>query len=276
MIIHTQKETFKYSNSFVDFHWYIGDSHLHTHYYYELFVIIEGDFEHQYLNKTTKLHKGDIVLITPKNPHYLSTKNKNSLHANFSITEKAFVEITKKLSENAFNYLVGNSGTPTTISEEQLKTIVSLINAPSSSDKNYSQNNLDFYYSSIISLLLGIMYLNENNDTIKESFPKWLKDFIIKIQNPEIFCLPISQIYELSNYSQSRFISLFTQYVGKTPIKYITDLKINYAKNLLLKTNFSLIYISNELGFSSLSYFITLFKKNTGMTPYMYRKKYYI
>lgn len=56
----------------------------------------------------------------------------------------------------------------------------------------------------------------------------------------------------------------------------ITKLKIDYAKTLLIKTNYSLLDISNMLGYSSYSHFITLFKKYTKYTPHDYRKVYYI
>ena len=46
----------------------------------------------------------------------------------------------------------------------------------------------------------------------------------------------------------------------------ITKLKIDYAKTLLIKTNYSLLDISNMLGYSSYSHFITLFKKYTKYT----------
>lgn len=56
---------------------------------------------------------------------------------------------------------------------------------------------------------------------------------------------------------------------------YITKEKINKAKRLLRGSNFDLLEISTQLGFSSQQYFQNVFKKNVGMTPTEYRGRKY-
>lgn len=65
----------------------------------------------------------------------------------------------------------------------------------------------------------------------------------------------------------------FHQQVGVTFSDYVTKEKIKKAQKLLEKTDHSVLEISNQLGMSSATYFIRVFKKALGMTPRAYRQK---
>lgn len=65
-------------------------------------------------------------------------------------------------------------------------------------------------------------------------------------------------------------------YKKKTGMKlkdYINEYRIEQAKILLQKEDESIGEVAIKTGFDNLSYFSTLFKKSTGMTPVEYRKK---
>ncbi len=57
------------------------------------------------------------------------------------------------------------------------------------------------------------------------------------------------------------------------PMKFVTLLRIERAKELLKRNDFTVSLVANEVGFKDLSNFIRQFKKNTGVTPTMYRKQ---
>ena len=75
--------------------------------------------------------------------------------------------------------------------------------------------------------------------------------------------------------SVSRFSHWFKQQMGMSPAKYINDLRIGYAKSYLTAyyTN-SIEYVSRQCGYKDQHYFSRVFKKNVGMTPTEYRKKF--
>ncbi len=75
--------------------------------------------------------------------------------------------------------------------------------------------------------------------------------------------------------SVSRFEHVFREITGVSPNKYLMTLRINRAKELLAETDMSVADISTFLGFSSLSYFIRIFKKHTASTPLNYRNGFY-
>ena len=64
---------------------------------------------------------------------------------------------------------------------------------------------------------------------------------------------------------------LFARETGQTLTSYITELRIDEAKRLLETTDMSLLEISEMLSFCSQSYFCTVFKGITGVTPNVYR-----
>lgn len=60
-----------------------------------------------------------------------------------------------------------------------------------------------------------------------------------------------------------------------TPLDYLANYRLNQARLLLLKTDWSIQFIAEEVGFSQLSYFSLCFKKKYGVSPYQYRKQYW-
>lgn len=59
-----------------------------------------------------------------------------------------------------------------------------------------------------------------------------------------------------------------------TPLEYLSNYRIEQARLLLLKTDLPLHLISEEIGFSRLSYFSQCFKNKYGISPANYRKQY--
>lgn len=68
---------------------------------------------------------------------------------------------------------------------------------------------------------------------------------------------------------------LFKKETGETLREYLTRNRIDVAKSLLSRTNYSYIQISNSLAFYSQSHFIKVFKDQTGYTPKQYRMEFY-
>ena len=86
--------------------------------------------------------------------------------------------------------------------------------------------------------------------------------------------LKIAEVAAVVNISPYYFSRLFRQSTGLSPHEYLTQRRLKVAKQLLKKTELSIVEISAEVGFNSQSYFITLFKKQVGTTPLKYRKEF--
>ena len=88
-----------------------------------------------------------------------------------------------------------------------------------------------------------------------------------KINTP----LSSEEIAASLNMSYTWFRRMFRQYTGLAPAQYIAQLKIQKAKELLSITTKTIKEIALELGYESIDYFSTQFKKQTGQTPTQFR-----
>jgi len=73
------------------------------------------------------------------------------------------------------------------------------------------------------------------------------------------------------NISYTWFRRMFRQYTGLAPAQYIAQLKIQKAKEMLSVSNKSIKEIAIDLGFESIDYFSTQFRKQAGQTPTQFR-----
>lgn len=73
----------------------------------------------------------------------------------------------------------------------------------------------------------------------------------------------------------SYFSRLFNEQTGEAFPDYLAKIRLEHAKLLLVsRENRSIQEICKEVGYSNASYFTAIFKKNYGLTPGQYRKKY--
>ena len=59
-----------------------------------------------------------------------------------------------------------------------------------------------------------------------------------------------------------------------TPLQYITMIKIEKAKELLLYSNESVIQVGMAIGYDNPAHFSRLFKKEIGVAPLYFKKQY--
>lgn len=74
--------------------------------------------------------------------------------------------------------------------------------------------------------------------------------------------------------SKSYLSQMFKEFTGYSFSEYITNQRLVRARHLLLTTQLKIDRIAEECGFFSSTYFSTVFKKITHMTPRAFRQKY--
>lgn len=83
--------------------------------------------------------------------------------------------------------------------------------------------------------------------------------------------ISLESIASQACFSKFHFHRTFKECYNKTPLKYLTYLRLHEAK-LALSKGISTKEVCYSVGFKSVSSFIKLFKKNTHMTPSAYAK----
>ncbi len=84
--------------------------------------------------------------------------------------------------------------------------------------------------------------------------------------------LTLTEIATVADLSHFHFARSFRKTMGVTPQQYITNRRIEKAKELLAKSNLPIVEIGFQTGFKNQSHFTTLFRKFTSLTPKIWRE----
>jgi YesN/AraC family two-component response regulator len=91
------------------------------------------------------------------------------------------------------------------------------------------------------------------------------------IQQNQAEDLSLGQVAKAVNTSTFYFCKLFKKVTGLNFTDYVSRVRIEKAKNLLLNPNLRVSEIAFEVGFQSLTHFNRVFKKIIGQSPTEYR-----
>ncbi len=83
--------------------------------------------------------------------------------------------------------------------------------------------------------------------------------------------LLLTDVSKHVSYSPSSIKRIFREEMGCSIMQYVTDLRIERAKELLLH-HIPITQVAETVGFDTVNYFSTVFKKKTGMTPTEFRQ----
>lgn len=83
--------------------------------------------------------------------------------------------------------------------------------------------------------------------------------------------ITVDDMARTAKYSRFHFTRLFQQAIGVSPGRFLTAVRIQEAKKLLLSTSLSVKEITGRVGYSSVGTFSTRFKENVGLSPRAYR-----
>ena len=100
-------------------------------------------------------------------------------------------------------------------------------------------------------------YINQILDFVQENFTRELS---------------LDDVAEHVNLSAGYLSNYFKGKMGMTFVDYLTKLRIEKAKELLMHSNEKIYRIAEQVGYKNSQYFVTIFKKKTGVTPEEYRR----
>lgn len=82
-----------------------------------------------------------------------------------------------------------------------------------------------------------------------------------------------SELAAKCNISEVYFRRMFNKYYKMTPKQFITEIRINNAKQLLSEGALKINAVAEKCGFSNQYHFCRVFKQKTGLTPTSYMKR---
>lgn len=84
--------------------------------------------------------------------------------------------------------------------------------------------------------------------------------------------ITLSDIAASAHLSPGFLHGIFKESTGNTPAEYLLDIRLSYAKSMLINTDTPLSEVALCSGFGSQAYFCYAFKKHIGTTPAEYRR----
>lgn len=124
----------------------------------------------------------------------------------------------------------------------------------------------------ITDILTEVIIRNTETGTMLSPMPQLIRDVMRVIEKKyrdEISLDFLSASYNISKYHLSRE---FKKYTGQNIHEYQISLRLNYAKELLRRSDETVEEIAYSCGMNNVSHFISLFKSREHKTPLQYRR----
>lgn len=112
----------------------------------------------------------------------------------------------------------------------------------------------------------------EHNETCDKASALMVKVKKYLQYNYMLYDISLDTVSDILNINASYFSTLFKRSFGVNFLDYLTELRINAARELLMDPLRSTAEIAEMVGYENANYFTRVFKKKTGMTPTKYRR----
>ena len=173
--------------------------------------------------------------------------------ANFN----SLCDIHQQLTQLFFNYMYDNS-----------------IEIGDIFNEEYTYKEMQDAYQNIDTLKKAVTFVTKaldqtsSNSTEDDDIIK-AKNFILNNLNRD---LSVKEVADHVHRSPEYFTKVFKKETGQNIKTYITQIKLDVAKDMLANPNIPISLISCEIGYTNFSHFTQMFKKYENMTPTEYRK----
>ena len=279
-VIYSSKTDFVNPNMPWDFHWWTsGHTTYHCHQdYYEIFITTTENIVQIYNGKVSTLPKNSIILIKPNQYHqiYYTSDGANSpSHFNIQLKADYLLNLADYVCPTFKSALLEGDNFMSTkldnVTFEYLKQLADSVTLVSLSQNNIEHRNIKLLLFNILLILSGNNQVSFQayNAKSNRNYALELKE---KLDSYEYIQKDVSALYQLFPLSPTTLIKSFRDLTGTTIVRYSTLKKIDYIKSLLMYTRYSILQISSLAGYDSLSYMISTFKKEVGVTPTVFRK----
>ena len=103
-----------------------------------------------------------------------------------------------------------------------------------------------------------MLYIQQAHTILAENFDKHIT---------------IPKLARQAGINEAKLKEGFRELYGQSIHTYLQQLRLQKAQQLLLTTNMSVTDITYDIGYSHVTHFTSLFKKETGLTPTEWRQK---
>jgi len=242
----------------------------HNHNYYEIFLTVKGDVNHYINGGIQHLSEGNLLFIRDFDVHdYASCNSKSFEFLNLSFKKSTAEKLFAYLGDgfNSETLLKAEYPPCVSLGRERERLFYSLMELNSFENKQIAKTKMRILVMDIFTKYF------DNYSEEKTEIPLWLEFAYEKIKRPENFIAGVERFVKLSGKSREHLSRTLKQYYNVTPTEYITELRLEYAVNLMRSSNLSVTDICYECGFLNLSWFYKIFEARFGKSPAKYKRE---
>lgn len=232
--------------------------------FYLVHFILEGEGDFYVRNVHYHLKKGQGFLIEPDNQAtYISDRNHPWTYVWVGFSGRKAKTILHSIGLTQENPVFACSQ-----GDRLRKYVFDML------QHNYSNQADSYRLLGMLYLFLAVIAESQKSKIETPAGNTYVNHAISYIQNH--YSLPVS-IEEISDYvgvNRSYLSSLFKEYTGLSPIKYLQNFRITRAQHMLRITDLSIESIALSCGYQSAESFHKIFRKLTGMSPKTFRNEH--
>lgn len=248
---------------------------LHTHDFYEFFLITRGKAVHNVNGISVIIGEGTLIFIRPADIHsYEKYNNENFELINLAFTKSTFDSLLGYYGKgyNAVRLIDGEYPPELKLSLMEKKMLTARFNKLNTLARK-KKERIKTEFRILIAEIFS-RYFDEIKKESGSGIPQWLVKLREDMEQRENFTAGIDRMYEISGRSAGHLSRAFRKYFNETPTDFINHLRLNYSANLLTNSDDEITEISMDSGFENLSHFYHLFKKQFNMSPKEFRNKH--
>ena len=234
---------------------------LHSHREFEIYINISGDVSFLVKNNLYHLSRGDVIVARPGELHHCVYRS-DAPHKFFWILFDCQKNsgLLDFLTEGFFeNYI-----SPQSNLREELLTLCYTLHGG-----DLTEEDKIYHFFRLFAILKKSLKPMASDSLLPQSIGKII-DYIDSHIHEEI---SISDIAKTLYISQSTLTRQFKKYLDITPLEFVKRRKLALAAQLLQEGK-SVLAAGAGVGYNDSSYFIELFKKYYGTSPYQYKKNH--
>lgn len=242
----------------------------HYHDEIEILYVYEGALAVSVNGNEITVEKGSVMLLSPRIPHATRFPDGGGKYNMLQFRLENYLGDNMNVGKY-FNRFIQSASVPYSVFESE--ALCSVIN------KIFEEfNNKETEYIliikgliyNVVALLIREGVLPHSNLTYTEPILKVLPS-IAYIEEHYSEKISLEEIAAVQRLAPSYFCRLFKKASGTGFVDYLNFVRICKSERMLSHSDKSILEISYELGFSSVSYFNRLFKKYKNCTPSEYR-----
>lgn len=255
----------------------------HYHNNYEISFITEGTGKRIVADSMEEFQPGDLVFLGSNLPHVWIADKEQRL-----LSERTLEMVFLQFNSNIFfPQLLGlpefrNIKKALELSERGIQIVGQTLNEVSEIMlqlpylNGFDRMNYFFRLMNIIGESSSNIHL-ASEEYMRKRFTTGnrriglLHDYLMNHYREDIDLGNLAELVHMAEGSLCRF---FKQHVGTSIFEYLNKIKVEFACKLLMDPEISILDVCLDSGFNNISHFNKQFRKNTGVTPSDYRKRY--